>query len=67
MNETRPSLTKEISINDFQDFYWLKSELVQFCREQGIRTTGSKQALSERIELYLRTGFFSSRKIKQAA
>ncbi len=32
----RPNLTKEISIKDFKDFYWLKEELQNFCRENGM-------------------------------
>ena len=54
--DKRPELTKEISIIDFKDFYWLKSELQQFCRQEGLRTSGSKGDLLIRIEEFLRTG-----------
>ncbi|MBN1890110.1 MAG: SAP domain-containing protein [Thermoflexales bacterium] len=37
-------------------FYWLKEELVGFCREHGLSTAGSKQSLSARIRLFLETG-----------
>lgn len=56
MNELRPSLNKEISINDFKDFYWLKSELMNFCREIGISSSGGKIEIANRISEYLETG-----------
>jgi hypothetical protein len=52
----RPSLNNSISVADFQDFYWLKEELVAFCRSNGINTTGGKQELANRIVVYLQTG-----------
>lgn len=52
----RPILTKEISRQDFMDFYWLKEELQSFCRDNGISASGSKIEISDRIETFLRTG-----------
>lgn len=52
----RPNLTKDINIQIFKEFYWLKKELQSFCRENGISTTGSKIEITERIEVYLLTG-----------
>ena len=52
----RPNLTKEISIKDFKDYYWLKEELQNFCRENGMSASGSKLEISDRIETFLRTG-----------
>ena len=52
----RPNLTKEINIQDFKNFYWLKEELQSFCRENGISASGSKIEISDRIETFLRTG-----------
>ena len=52
----RPNLTKEISINDFKDYYWLKEELQNFCRENGMSASGSKLEISERIETFFMTG-----------
>lgn len=52
----RPDLTENISIEDFCNFYWLKEELVSFCRQKEIPTSGSKIELAERIKLYLQTG-----------
>ena len=52
----RPNLTKEMSIKDFKDYYWLKEELQNFCRENGMSASGSKLEISERIETFLMTG-----------
>jgi len=52
----RPNLTKDISVESFKDFYWLKKELQSFCREYGISASGSKLEISDRIETFLRTG-----------
>ncbi|MBL3645683.1 cytoplasmic protein [Bacillus sp. RHFB] len=52
----RPNLSKDISIESFKDFYWLKEELQTFCRENGMSSTGSKIEISDRIETFLRTG-----------
>ena len=52
----RPQLTSSLSPEAFLDNYWLKTELLDFCREQGLGTTGSKAELAHRVEHYLRTG-----------
>ncbi|PID28572.1 MAG: hypothetical protein CSB55_04370 [Candidatus Cloacimonadota bacterium] len=52
----KPILDKEISLKDFNDFYWLKKELVQFCLTIGISSTGGKIEISDRIRTYLSTG-----------
>lgn len=52
----RPNLNKNISSKDFQDFYWLKEELVLFCRSSGISASGGKKELEERIVQYLEQG-----------
>ena len=54
--DTRPNLTKKISIKDFKDFYWLKSELINFCREIKISSGGGKIEITNRILEYLETG-----------
>ena len=56
----RPNLDKNISLLDFKDFYWLKEELVDFCKQVGINTNGSKIELTNKIEKYLTTGKVSS-------
>lgn len=52
--EYRPDLNKEISIADFQDFYWLKEELVKFCRVEGLKTTGGKIEISQELRIISR-------------
>ncbi|HDR8177433.1 TPA: SAP domain-containing protein [Bacillus cereus] len=52
----RPPLTKSISLEDFQNYYWLKAELQTFCREHGLPASGSKTEITERISHYLTTG-----------
>ncbi len=54
--DKRPNLNKRISPKDFREFYWLKEELIQFCRAQGLRTSGSKIEITERIDKFLKTG-----------
>ncbi|MFE8699665.1 DUF6434 domain-containing protein [Cytobacillus sp. FJAT-54145] len=52
----RPILSKEIRLQDFKNFYWLKEELQSFCKAIGMSSSGSKQELSDRILKYLETG-----------
>ncbi|EDZ53247.1 DUF6434 domain-containing protein [Bacillus cereus] len=52
----RPPLIKSISLEDFQNYYWLKAELQTFCREHGLPASGSKTEITERISHYLTTG-----------
>lgn len=56
MAKERPILSNNISITDFQEFYWLKIELLVFCRKEGLRSSGSKLELTNQIIKYLRTG-----------
>lgn len=52
----RPELTKEINIEDFKRYYWLKEELQSFCRGQGIDANSSKIVLTNRISTNILTG-----------
>jgi len=52
----RPKLNKNISLKDFNDFYWLKKELVSFCKENKIDCSGGKIEITERIIYFLETG-----------
>ncbi len=49
-------LTKDLSPEEFRDYYFLKEELKDFCRREGLNVSGSKQELEERIIYYLSTG-----------
>jgi len=53
--DKRPKLNKEIFVKDFQEFYWLKEELVQFCRNYGLKSSGGKIEINKRIIDFLRT------------
>ena len=52
----RPALTTSISVADFRAYYWLKQELVDFCRQHGISSNGGKIEIAQRIEQFLATG-----------
>ena len=53
---SRPDLDRSLSADDFQDYYWLKAELVAFCRENSLPVSGAKMALVERVAAFLRDG-----------
>ncbi len=53
---TRPKLTRQISVADFESHYWLKTELIKFCKANDLSTIGSKQEQAKRIEIFIATG-----------
>jgi SAP domain-containing new25/Domain of unknown function (DUF6434) len=55
-NRARPPLTPRTSLRDFRNFYWYLDELVEFCRQHGLPTTGQKREIVARIESFLKTG-----------
>ena len=55
MNE-RPELNKELDSETFKSFYYLKEELVRFCRENNLPVSGGKMELTDRIARFLDTG-----------
>ena len=55
MNE-RPELNTELDAVTFRRFYYLKQELVYFCRENSLPAFGSKAELTDRIAYFLDTG-----------
>ncbi|MBR7009161.1 MAG: SAP domain-containing protein [Ruminococcus sp.] len=64
----RPELSKQLSCDAFLDHYYLKEELLDFCRKNGLPASGSKQELTQRIACYLETGKVSKAKtVKKAA
>ncbi len=67
MKMNRPDLDREISLENFRNFYWLKTELVAFCREVGIDSTGGKIEISKRIVKFLETGEIITVSSKQKA
>ena len=49
-------LTRNLKPEEFRQYYFLKEELKDFCRAEGLRVSGSKQDLEDRIIHYLSTG-----------
>lgn len=49
----RPRLTRRLSAAEFARWYWLKTELVAFCRTLKVSGSGSKPELSARIRAAL--------------
>ncbi|GCF94918.1 hypothetical protein NRIC_28090 [Enterococcus florum] len=60
----RPILSKELPGKDFENYYYLKQELTDFCRQEGLQSSGSKEDLTKRISHFLTTGERRSRKDK---
>jgi len=60
----KPLLNKTLNAETFKNFYYLKEELISFCRQEGLQTTGGKIELTNRIAHYLDTGEKLSAKIK---
>ena len=54
--ENRPELSRSLDGKTFQNYYYLKEELIAFCRQEGLQTTGGKDVLTERISHYLDCG-----------
>lgn len=52
----RPELNKQLDSRTFRDFYYLKEELTEFCRENGLPASGGKEEMTERIAYFLETG-----------
>ena len=52
----RPTLNLGVAAENFIEFYWLKKELIAFCRKQKLWMSGSKSELTERIYYFLKTG-----------
>lgn len=52
----RPNLDIKLDSKTFKDYYYLKEELIDFCRKNNLQTTGGKLELTERIANFLDTG-----------
>ncbi|MDA3847801.1 MAG: DUF6434 domain-containing protein [Vallitaleaceae bacterium] len=52
----RPELDLKISEEVFLDYYWLKEELVDFCKRNNLPRSGMKKELTDTIAHYLKTG-----------
>lgn len=51
-NMERPILNKELDSKTFWDFYFLKEELVKFCKDNGLPTSGGKIEISHKGNWY---------------
>ncbi len=63
----RPELDAKLSGDEFRNYYYLKEELTDFCRKNGLPVSGGKPELTERIATFLDTGKVtnvSTRKIR---
>lgn len=56
MSSNRCRLNKDLDSAEFREYYFLKEELKEFCRNEGLKISGSKNQLEERIIYYLDTG-----------
>ena len=56
MSSNRNKLNKNLKASEFKEYYFLKEELKEFCRNEGLKLSGSKSQLEERIICYLDTG-----------
>ncbi len=63
--EERPDLTKSMDSRTFRDYYFLKEELVSFCRENKIPSSGGKEELTERIAYFLEHGVVPKVEVKR--
>ena len=52
----RPKLTTDLTSAEFKQYYFLKEELKDFLRSEGLKVSGSKADLEKRIIHYLNTG-----------
>ena len=48
MMTERPVLDKNLDSKTFRDFYYLKEELVDFCRKNGLPVSGGKLQITDR-------------------
>lgn len=54
--DARPVLEKGLDSKTLRSFYYLKEELVAFCRANSLSTLGGKGEITDRIAHYLDTG-----------
>ena len=54
--ESRPEIAIGLDSRTFREYYYLKKELVTFCRDNHLPASGGKQELTERIACFLDSG-----------
>lgn len=51
--DQRPKFSSNMTVEEFNDFYWYKAELIDICRSVSLPTSGTKAELNEYIIKYL--------------
>ncbi|MDO4371697.1 MAG: SAP domain-containing protein, partial [Clostridia bacterium] len=54
--DARPELNDKPDADTFRSYYYLKQELIDFCRKNALPVSGGKQELTDRIACFLETG-----------
>ena len=49
-------MTKILTLEEYKNRYWHKTELTKVCSELGLSSHGTKAELQERIQIFLKTG-----------
>ncbi len=65
MHASRPDLNPSIPPEEFKNYYWLKEELVSFCTQAKLPTSGDKIEITERIYYFLTTKKIKPQKTKK--
>lgn len=58
----RPELNRCLDAAVFSDYYYLKEELVSFCKQENLPTSGNKEVLTRRVATYLAGDVLNSQK-----
>ncbi len=65
--ESRPEITIGLDSCIFREYYYLKEELVAFCRDNHLPASGGKQELTDRIACFLDSGIVQQPAVKRKA
>jgi hypothetical protein len=49
----RPEFTKDMTITEFNSYYWYRKDLIDICKRLGLDNDGSKSELEHRLKNYL--------------
>lgn len=49
----RPPLNENLTPDEFNEFRWLKAELIDFCTSRGLPIDGNKHRIRKRVAAYL--------------
>lgn len=56
LNEQRPSINTITSGTELIRWYWLKDELIEYAKNSGVKSTGAKFVILDRLAHFLDTG-----------